>query len=261
MIIDSHCHLDYEPLNSNLNEIIKKADKVGVQYLLTICTTDKGFPKILNILKNYKKIYGTYGIHPHESKNYINLTTEKIIKNSLLNKKIIGIGESGLDFYYNHSDKEIQKDCFLRHIRACQETSKTLIVHSRSAESETYDILSSEIKNKKFNILMHCFTGSKNFAHKLLDLDCFFSASGIITFKKSKELSETFVSIPNNRILVETDSPYLSPEPLRGKTNEPSNIIHTLKYLSKIKKINEDEIRNYTTQNFFKLFNLSIEHE
>ena len=258
MIIDSHCHLDYEPLNSNLDEVIKRAESVGVQYFLTICTKDESFDKILRIIKNYKNVYGTYGIHPHESKKYNNLSKDIIIKNLSRSDKIIGVGESGLDFYYNHSDKKIQQECFIKHIRACQETSKTLIVHSRSAENETYDILSSEIKNKSFKILMHCFTGSKNFAHKLLDLNCYFSASGIITFKKTKGLSETFLSIPNDKILIETDSPYLSPEPLRGKSNEPSNIIYTLKFLSKLKNLSEDKIKSYTSQNFFKLFNLNI---
>ena len=133
-----------------------------------------------------------------------------------------------------------------------------MIVHSRSAENETYDILSSEIKNKKFNVLMHCFTGSQNFAHKLLDLDCFFSASGIITFKKNNSLTKTFKSIPNDRILIETDAPYLSPEPLRGKSNEPSHIIHTLKFISNLKNQNESEFSNLITKNFFKLFNLKV---
>ncbi len=258
MIIDSHCHLDYEPLYSNISEVIKRANAVGVKYLLTISTTDESFKKILNILENHKNVFGSYGIHPHESKNYKNINISKINENVNKNKNIIGIGETGLDFYYNHSDKKIQMDSFIKHIHACQESSKTLIVHSRSAENETYDILSSEIKNKKFNVLMHCFTGSQNFAHKLLDLDCFFSASGIITFKKNNSLTKTFKSIPNDRILIETDAPYLSPEPLRGKSNEPSHIIHTLKFISNLKNQNESEFSNLITKNFFKLFNLKV---
>ena len=163
-----------------------------------------------------------------------------------------------MDFYYNHSDKIIQKKCFIKHIHASQYTGKTLIVHSRNAENETFDILSSEIKNRNFKILMHCFTGSKEFAHKLLDIGCFFSASGIITFKKNKDLSDTFQSIPNERILVETDSPYLSPEPIRGKTNEPKNIIYTVEHLSKIKKESVNTTSYFTSSNFIKLFNLDI---
>tara|TARA_B100002052_G_C15746687_1_gene535817 strand:- start:115 stop:891 length:777 start_codon:yes stop_codon:yes gene_type:complete len=258
MIIDSHCHLDYEPLFNNLDNIIKRANDNGVKYFLTISTTDKSFKNILGILNNHKNVFGSYGIHPHEAKNYHDLKVEKIIENLNMSENLIGIGETGLDFYYNHSDKKIQKECFIKHIHASQQTSKPLIVHSRSADLEMLDILSKEYKNRKFNILMHCFTGGKNFAHKLLDLNCYFSASGIITFKKNNELVNTFKSIPNNKILVETDSPYLSPEPLRGKTNEPSHLKYTLKFLANLKNVTEEKLSLITTNNFIKLFNINI---
>mgnify|MGYP001239556874 CR=1 FL=1 len=258
MIIDSHCHLDYEPLNSNLEKVLIRASGVGVKYFLTICTKEESFEKILIILKKYKNIFGTYGIHPHETKSYDSLTIEGIKKKVLSDKKIIGIGETGLDFYYNHSDKISQKKCFIKHINACHETNKTLIVHTRAAEKETLDILSNENKDKKLKILMHCFTGSKSFANKLIDLNCYFSASGIITFKKSNDLANTFKSIPNNRILIETDSPYLSPEPLRGKTNEPGNLKYTLKFLANLKNETEENFSMITTNNFFKLFNINL---
>ena len=256
MIVDSHCHLDYEPLHSNLNQVLDRAKKAGVGLFLTICTKDASFQKILKIIDKTHNVYGTYGIHPHEAKDYIDLSVEIIKKKSLSNKKIIGIGETGLDFYYNHSDKTVQTESFLKHIKACQETSKTLIVHTRNAEKETYDILKQEFKNKEFRILMHCFTGTKNFAHKLLDLGCYFSASGIITFKKTVDLRETFLSIPNNKILIETDSPYLSPDPFRGKVNEPCNIVYTLKFMSQIKNVTERKVEEFTTENFLKLFKL-----
>ncbi len=256
MIVDSHCHLDSDPLNENLEKVLIRANNVGVKCFLTICTEDSSFLKILNILKKYKNVFGTYGIHPHESKLYKTLTVKKIKENLFKDKKVIGVGETGLDFYYNHSDKNSQINSFLKHIQASQETSSTLIVHSRNAEKETFDILQNEIKNKNFKILMHCFTGSKEFAHKLLDIGCYFSASGIITFKKSQELSNTFKSIPNEKILIETDSPYLSPEPHRGKSNEPSFIVHTLKYISKIKNQKPEYIAEITSKNFFKLFNI-----
>ena len=256
MIIDSHCHLDLDPLKKNINDVLKRANDVGVKYFLTICTENRSFIKIIDILKKYKNVFGTYGIHPHETKDYVNLTVSEIKKNLLKNKNIIGVGETGLDFYYKNSDIKIQKNCFVKHIQASQETGKTLIVHSRNAEDDTYDILSNEIKNSKFKILMHCFTGTKEFAHKLLDLGCYFSASGIITFKKNNDLVETFKSIPTNKILVETDSPYLSPEPLRGKSNEPSHIIHTVKFISKIKNEDEKNISLKTSENFFNLFNV-----
>jgi TatD DNase family protein len=254
MIIDSHCHLEYEPIISNLKEVIDRAIKNNVKYLLSISTTNESYERILQIVKNYKNVYGTYGIHPHESKNYKTLSSEQIIKKLQLSKKIIGIGETGLDFYYEHSDSMTQKKIFIEHIKAAQESNLPLIVHTRSAEAETYDILKSEKKKKDFKILIHCFTGSKTFAHKLIDIGCYISASGVVTFKKSKELADTFLSLPNDRILVETDSPYLSPEPLRGTPNEPSHIVHTVNFLSKLKKIEPLTFAEKTSANFFDLF-------
>ena len=254
MIIDSHCHLDYEPMSSNLNKVIERAVLKNVKYLLSISTTDESYDKILKIVENYKNVYGTYGIHPHETKNYKSLLFEQIIKKVNLNNKIIGIGETGLDFFYDHSDRSIQKKLFIEHIKAAQDLSLPLIVHTRSAENETYDILKSESKNKKVKVLIHCFTGTRDFAHKLIDIGCYISASGVVTFKKSKELADTFLSLPNDRILVETDSPYLSPEPLRGKPNEPSHIIHTVNFLAKLKNLNPQSFAETTSSNFFKLF-------
>jgi|TARA_B110000211_G_C13996759_1_gene516576 TatD DNase family protein len=254
MIIDSHCHLEFEPMASNLKEVIDRATKNNVKYLLSISTTDESFDKILQIIKNHKNVYGTYGIHPHETKNYRSLTSDQIINKIKFNKKIIGIGESGLDFYYEHSDPIIQKKIFTEHIKAALSLNLPLIVHTRSAESDTYDILKSEMKNNDIKILIHCFTGSKAFAHKLIDLGCYISASGVVTFKKSKDLADTFLSLPNDRILVETDSPYLSPEPLRGKPNEPSYIIHTVNFLAKLKGIEPSFFAKETSANFFKLF-------
>tara|TARA_A100001015_G_scaffold292987_1_gene369015 strand:- start:4 stop:780 length:777 start_codon:yes stop_codon:yes gene_type:complete len=254
MIIDSHCHLNYEPISLSLRETIQRANKDGVKYLLTISTEDKSFDKILNIINHNKCVYGSYGIHPHEAKNHQSIKSVDIIKKINLNKKIIGIGESGLDFYYNYSDKKDQIKCFEEHIYAAQETQLPLIVHTRNAEIETLEILKNKLKKKDFKILIHCFTGSKDFAFKLLDLGAYISASGVITFKKSLELAYIFKELPNNRILVETDSPYLAPVPLRGKSNEPSYIIHTVKFLSKLKEISFEDFSKITTSNFFNLF-------
>jgi len=254
MIIDSHCHLEYEPMCSNLKEVINRAVENNVKYFLSISTTDQSYEKILKIVKNYKNVYGTYGIHPHETKNYVDLSSEQIINKAGLSLKTIGIGETGLDFYYDHSDRAIQKKLFIEHIKAAQTLNIPLIVHTRSAEEDTYEILKSEKKNKEFKVLIHCFTGSKIFAHKLVDIGCYISASGVVTFKKSKDLAETFLSLPNDRILVETDSPYLSPEPLRGKSNEPSHIIHTVNYLANLKGIDPKNFAKTTSSNFFDLF-------
>ena len=170
------------------------------------------------------------------------------------NKKIIGIGESGLDFYYNHSDKKDQIKCFEEHITASQKTQLPLIVHTRNAEADTLEILKKRLIEKDFKILIHCFTGSEEFAFKLIDLGAYISASGVVTFKKSDNLANTFKKLPNDRILVETDSPYLAPAPLRGKPNEPSYIIHTVKFLSKLKDLSFEDFSDITSKNFFRLF-------
>ena len=254
MIIDSHCHLEYEPMSLDLDKTITRANKDGVKYLLTISTTDKSLKKILKITSDFNCVYGTYGIHPHEAKNHKNIKCEEIINKIKLSKKIIGIGETGLDFYYNHSEKKDQMYSFEEHINAAQLSNIPLIVHTRSAEKETFDLLKRKKKEKDFKILIHCFTGSREFAFNLLDLNAFISASGVVTFKKSAELASTFKKIPNNRILVETDAPYLAPVPLRGKTNEPSYIIHTVKFLSELKNISFKDFSKITTNNFFELF-------
>ena len=168
MIIDSHCHLEYEPMASNLSDVVKRALNNNVQYLLSISTTNDSYLKILKIVEKYKNIYGTYGIHPHETKDYKNLKEIEIIKKINLNKKIIGIGETGLDFYYDHSDAQTQKKVFIEHIKAAQNLNLPLIIHTRSAEDDTYQILKTEKNNKDFKALIHCFTGSKKFAHKLI---------------------------------------------------------------------------------------------
>tara|TARA_X000001036_G_scaffold288431_1_gene267950 strand:- start:1185 stop:1961 length:777 start_codon:yes stop_codon:yes gene_type:complete len=254
MIIDSHCHLNYEPMSTSLDETINRANKDGVKYLLTISTEDKSFNKILRIISDHECVYGTYGIHPHEAKKHLSIDTKKIIDNTSKNKKIIGIGETGLDFYYNHSDSKDQIFCFEKHIEAAQITKLPLIVHTRNAEKETLEILKKNKLKKDFKVLIHCFTGTKYFAFKLLDLGCYISASGVVTFKNSLELADTFKELPNNRILVETDSPYLAPVPLRGKANEPSYIIHTVKFLANLKNISYEEFSNITSKNFFRLF-------
>ncbi len=254
MIIDSHCHLTYEPMSSCLDETIKRANQDGIEHLLTISTEDKSFNNILKILDTYSCVYGSYGIHPHEAKKHKEIKCINIIEKIKKNKKIIGVGETGLDFYYNHSEKNDQIKLFLEHIEAAKQANIPLIVHTRSAEEETANILKKAVNKGDLKILIHCFTGSRDFAFKLLDLGAYISASGVVTFKKSQELANTFKDIPINRLLVETDSPYLAPEPLRGKSNEPSYIIHTVKFLSDLKKISFEDISYNTTQNFFNLF-------
>ena len=253
-MIDSHCHLDHEPLFENIDNIIKRSKEIGIQKLLTISTTFESFDKIKDIVNKDPMIYGTFGIHPHETESDL-VSKETLVKTVKKSKKIIGIGESGLDFFYSHSNKERQIESFKAHIEASIELKMPIIIHSRNAEDKTFDILNS-YKNKGLKILMHCFTGSYSFSKKLLSLDAFFSASGIITFKNSIDLQNTFKKIPTNKLLVETDSPFLAPVPMRGKKNEPSYIKYTLEKLSTIKDISSEELGAITTNNFNKLFNL-----
>jgi TatD DNase family protein len=251
-MIDSHCHLDHETLLNDIENVILRSKEVGVTKLLTICTTSESFLKIKKILKKDKSIFGSYGIHPHETEQNI-ISKNDIIENINQNEKIIGIGETGLDFFYNHSNKKRQIESFNEHIQAAIELKKPLIIHSRNAEKETFDIL-NRYKNFNLKILMHCFTGSLEFSKKLLTLGSYFSASGIITFKNSNDLRETFKSIPLDKLLIETDSPFLAPIPNRGKKNEPSYIKYTAVKLSEIKNITFNDIEKFTTNNFDNLF-------
>ena len=252
-MIDSHCHLDQEPLFNNLDDILKRSKEIGIEKLLTICTTFESFIKIKHLVKKDDIIYGTYGIHPHEAKND-KVTTKLIIDEINNNQKIIGIGETGLDFYYNFSDKRDQIRSFEEHINASIELNIPLIIHSRNAENEMLEIF-NKYKNHNLKILMHCFTGSKKFAQSMLDFNAYFSASGIITFKNSTELQETFKSIPLEKTLIETDSPYLAPVPNRGKKNEPSFVKYTAEKLANIRQISTSDLIKNTTFNFNKLFN------
>ena len=251
-MIDSHCHLDHEPLYSDLNNVIKRSKEIGIKKLLTISTSVESFSRVKDIVKKDDIIFGTIGIHPHEAdKNEID--TEFIIKNLNLHKKIIGVGETGLDFYYDNSDRNKQIKSFKLHIEAALKANIPLIIHSRNAEEKTFEIL-DDYKDKKLKILMHCFTGSQHFAEKLLKLNAYFSASGIITFKKSIELQNTFKFLPLNKILIETDSPFLAPVPNRGKKNEPAFIDFTASKLAEIKGITKSELIKITTDNFDNLF-------
>ena len=251
-MIDSHCHLDHEPLLSDLVNVIDRSKKVGLKKLLTICTSFDSFSRIKDIVTRDEIIFGTIGIHPHET-DKDKITSDFIFENLHRHQKIIGIGETGLDFYYKNSNKDNQISSFRIHIESAIKANIPIIVHSREAEYETYNIL-NDYKSDKPKILMHCFTGSTKFAEKLLNLNAFFSASGIITFKNATNLQNTFKSIPNEKILIETDSPFLAPVPNRGKKNEPSFIQFTAQKLAEIKEITESKLIELTTKNFNTLF-------
>ena len=251
-MIDSHCHLDHEPLFSNLSDILERSKKIGLKKILTISTNFESFERIKKIITKDPIIYGSIGIHPHETTSN-KIEIDYIVNNAKKIPKIIGVGETGLDFYYDNSEKKNQIESFLKHIEASLLLNYPLIIHSRSAENEIFEIL-NEYRNKNLKILMHCFTGSKEFAKKLMNLNAYFSASGIITFKNSLDLQDTFKIIDNDRILIETDSPFLAPIPFRGKKNEPSFLKYTLEKLSQLKSLSISELENITDKNFEKLF-------
>ena len=251
-MIDSHCHLDHESLLSDLTNIIKRSKNIGIEKILTISTSFESFNRIKEIINKDDIIYGTIGIHPHETYKDV-ITSDIIIKNLNNYPKIIGIGETGLDFFYNNSDKDKQINSFKVHIESSLKTNVPLIIHSRNAEIETFNIL-NDYKNDNLKILMHCFTGSREFTEKLLTLNSFFSASGIITFKNATNLQNIFKFLPLDKILIETDSPFLAPMPNRGKKNEPSFIDFTAQKLAEIKEVSKQEIIKITTKNFNNLF-------
>ncbi len=260
MIIDSHCHLDFPIIYDDLDNVVNRALINDVKYMLTICTTPESFKKIEIIIKKYSNIFGTYGIHPHETSKNLKINSRIIQKEVKKNNKVIGIGETGLDFFYEHSEKKVQKKSFNEHIEAAIDLKIPLIVHTRNAETETYEILKDASLNSNLKVLIHCFTGSKLFAKKLVDINCYISISGIVTFKNSLNLVDAVTNIPIDNLLVETDSPYLAPTPFRGKNNEPSFITHTIDKLSSIKNLSKSLVVEKTTNNFIELFNLNLKN-
>jgi len=253
-IADIACNFTSDRFDNDLDEVIDRAIANHITKFGLICSRLRDIDKLLEIYNRYSKnMFFTIGVHPHHA-NEINAEYLEKLKDVINKNNPHAIGETGLDFYYNHSEKKDQIYSFEEHISASQEKNLPLIVHTRSAEKETLQILEKHSKKKETKILIHCFTGTREFAFKLLDLGAYISASGVVTFKKSQDLANTFRDIPNEKILVETDAPYLAPVPLRGKPNEPSYIIHTVKFLSKIKNLSFDEFSKVTTNNFFNLF-------
>ncbi len=253
MIVDSHCHLIHEKNILSVDEIIHKASKNNVKRFLNIATKSEEFDRSIKLSEKYECIYTSIGIHPHEASQMNDTIYNKIIDFSN-HEKIIGIGETGLDYFYNNALKEDQINSFERHIKLSQITNLPIIIHSRDAEDDIYNIIKNMSLEKPFSAVFHCFTGSSQLLEKLLPFDIYFSISGIVTFKNSENLKETVKKIPLERILVETDSPYLSPVPMRGKINEPAYIIHTLEYLANLFNVNNNDLINITTSNFYNLF-------
>ena len=252
-IVDSHCHLNFPQFKDKLDEIVNRALDKGVSKMLTISTKLNEISNLEDISKAYSEVYNSVGVHPHECKNYKDLCLEDLLKYTK-NPKCIGIGESGLDFYYENSPKELQIQLFKIHIEAARKSFLPLIVHTRAADSETIEILQNEMKRGRFTGLIHCFSTSQEWAESAIDLGLYISLSGIITFNKSNELRNIIKELPVDRLLVETDAPYLAPVPYRGKCNEPAYVIKTAQFISNLLGISFENFAKQTTNNFYKLF-------
>lgn len=253
MLIDSHCHLDFDVFKDDLENVLQRAHSLNVNKFVTISTKVTEFYKIIRTASHSKDIFCSFGIHPNYSEAEPKLSSSQIIS-LCTHPKVIGIGETGLDYHYDYSDKQIQKTNFLSHIVASQETQLPLIIHTREAEDATIEILKDTYSKKQYPILLHCFTSKLHLAEEALKLGACISFSGIITFKKSLELQEVVKFVPLNKILIETDSPYLAPQIYRGKRNEPSYVVEVAKMIAELKNVSFEEVEKQTTENFKKLF-------
>ena len=257
MLIDSHCHLTYEPMFSDIQKVLDLCKQNQVSKILTIGTNLETSKKSIQIAEAYKNIFCTIGLHPNETaKEAINF--KEIVNLARSSKKIIGIGETGLDFYYNKEKEKsvIQIDMFEKHIELAAKTNKPVIVHTRSANKETLEVIKKIKNTREIDFVIHCFTGNSSFCHNLLDLGCYISFSGIITFNKVEEICKSAEIVPLDKLLVETDSPYLSPVPFRGKKNFPSNVKFVAEKIAQIKKVSFAEIAFSTSKNFNKIFSI-----
>jgi TatD DNase family protein len=252
-LVDTHCHLDFPEFASELAEVVARAEENGVKVMQTICTHITKFPQVLAVAEAYPNIYCSVGIHPHNVEGEPKVKAEEIIALTH-NPKVIGIGETGLDYYYEHSPRELQKTSFIEHIKASRQTGLPLIVHTRDADDDTIDILKSEYRKGAFTGVIHCFSTGREIAEAALEIGFYISLSGILTFKKADELRAIVKDIPLDKLLVETDSPYLAPLPHRGKRNEPAFTLHTAECLAELKGIPLQELAKITTDNFYRLF-------
>jgi TatD DNase family protein len=253
MLIDSHCHLDFPELTTDESGVLARAKSAGVAGMLTIGTRLDQFEKVRSIAERHGNIWCSVGVHPHEAKEEGQRMPDRLIE-ATRHPKVVGIGETGLDFYYEHSPRDAQAENFRVHIAAARQTGLPLIVHTRDADAETGDILETEYERGAFTGLIHCFSSGAEVARRALALGMYISISGIVTFKAAESLRAIVREIPLERLLVETDSPYLAPVPKRGKTNEPAYIVHTAAKVAELKGISVLQLEAATTENFFRLF-------
>lgn len=252
MLIDSHCHLDY-PEFADLDAVAARARNADVGAMLTIGTSMLKFPGVLKVAEARDDIYCTVGVHPHEAGKEPLVTVSQLLDHAK-HPKVVGFGETGLDYFYEHSPREAQQASFRLHIEAARQAQFPVIVHTRDADADTLEILRDEMKKGAFPGLIHCFSATAQFAREAVAMGLYISVSGIITFKKADDLRAAVSTVPLDRLLVETDAPYLAPLPHRGKPNEPAFTRFTAEKLAEIKAISYDEVAQATTDNFLKLF-------
>ena len=253
MLVDSHCHLDFEDFGEDVGEIVARAGANGVGAMVTICTRLSRFEAVRGVAERFDNIWCSVGVHPHEAEAEGQKTADKLVALAD-HPKVVGIGETGLDYYYEHSPREAQRESFHTHIAAARQTGLPLIVHSRDADAEMAEILREEFTAAPFSGLMHCFSSGRSLAEAALEIGFYISFSGILTFKKADELRAIAQDVPPDRILVETDAPYLAPVPNRGKRNEPAFVVHTAAQLAAVKGLSPEDLAKQTTDNFFRLF-------
>lgn len=253
MLVDSHCHLDFPDFADERDAVVGRARAAGVGWLLTICTHLSRFEQVLAVAEAYPNVWCSVGIHPHEAAREPRVTAARLI-DLASHPKVIGFGETGLDYFYEHSPRAAQAESFRTHIAAAREAGLPLIVHSRDADADTIRILAEERAKGAFPGLIHCFTAGVELADFAVDIGFCISFSGILTFKKSEPLRAIARGVRDDHLLVETDAPYLAPEPKRGKRNEPAFVAHTAAYLAEVRGVDVGALADLTTRNFFRLF-------
>jgi TatD DNase family protein len=253
MLIDSHCHLEYKGLVEDQQAVLARARQAGVGGFLSISTRQREWNQVIATAERESDVWASVGIHPHEADGHADMGEAALLE-AAAHPRVIAIGETGLDYYYDHSDRETQKALFRRHISVARETGLPLIVHTRDAENDTYAIMAEEMEQGAYPALIHCFTASQDFARKVLELGLTISLSGIVTFKNAKDLQAIAAELPEDRILVETDAPFLAPVPHRGQICEPAFTADTARFVSALRDTTPEALAEATTRNFFKLF-------
>ena len=254
MLVDSHCHLEYEGLVEDQVAVLDRARKAGVGAFLNISTKRSEWKNVVATAEREDDVFASVGIHPHCADDHQDMTCDELIA-AADHPKVVGLGETGLDYYYEKSDREAQKSLFRKHIEVSRQTRLPVIIHTRDAEHDTAAILAEEMGKGAFPALIHCFTASADFGLKMLSLGLTISISGIVTFKNAKELQTFAATIPEDRLLVETDSPFLAPVPHRGRTCEPGFVRDTASFLSDLRGESVEQLAEGTTRNFYRLFN------